>query len=262
MDLNLEGKRALVGGSSQGIGKACAVALAEFGASVTLTARSGDLLESVRGVLPCRDGQSHDFFVSDYKNVESVVQPVAQRIERNNPYHILVNNTGGPAPGAVLSAEPQAFRDAIEMHIVCNQRLTQTVLPGMKEAGFGRIINIISISVKEPILGLGVSNTTRWAVASWAKTLSREVAGDGVTVNNVLPGYTDTERLRLLIDLRAKEAGVSADVLAKEWESMVPAQRFGQPEEIAAAVTFLASPAASYITGINLPVDGGRVHSL
>ncbi|MEM9987835.1 MAG: SDR family oxidoreductase, partial [Bacteroidota bacterium] len=176
--------------------------------------------------------------------------------------HILVNNTGGPPGGAVTEAKGEAFIQAYAMHLLCNQQLAQACLPGMKSAAYGRIINVISTSVKVPIAGLGVSNTTRGAVASWAKTWSNEVAAFGVTVNNVLPGMTDTERLRILIDQWAAERGISPEAMREELQAKIPARRVAEPSEVAHAVAFLASPAASYVNGINLPVDGGRTGAL
>ena len=176
--------------------------------------------------------------------------------------HILVNNTGGPPGGPITEATPDAFLSAYNNHLICNHLITQTLLPGMKEAGYGRIINVISTSVKIPINGLGVSNTTRGAVANWAKTMANEVAQYGITVNNVLPGTTKTGRIREIIGLGAQRRGVDDAVIEEEWRSRIPLGRFAEPGEVAAAIAFLASPAASYITGINVPVDGGRTGCL
>ncbi len=256
---SLAGKRALVCGSTQGIGRACAMRFAELGAEVILAARNAETLKSVQSELSTNAGQQHDTICVDFEEPEKVRDAVAERISAKGPIQILLNNTGGPPPGDIVSAEPESFLKAYKMHLVANQLLLQTVLPGMKEASYGRIINIISTSVKEPIPGLGVSNTTRWAVAAWAKTVSREVAQFGVTVNNVLPGFTDTARLRWLIASRAKARNVSEDVIQSEMFAGIPTGRFGDAAEIAAAAAFLASPAASYVNGINLPVDGGRL---
>ncbi|MDQ7005652.1 MAG: SDR family oxidoreductase [Acidobacteriota bacterium] len=246
----LRGKNALVCGSSRGIGRACAVALAEAGARVTLLARRRQVLEAVLAELP---GQGHDLLVADCDQPESVRRTVEAYLESAPPFHVLLNNTGGPPPGEIRRARPEAFRQAFERHLVCSHLLTLLLLEGMAAEGYGRVINIISTSVRQPIPGLGVSNTIRGAVAAWAKTLAAEVASQGITVNNVLPGATDTDRLRELVDTPEK---------IQAWMEKIPAGRFARPEETAAAVVFLASPAAAYITGVSLPVDGGRTECL
>jgi 3-oxoacyl-[acyl-carrier protein] reductase len=259
---SLIGKRAVVCGSTQGIGRACAVQFAGLGAAVTLIARDEEALRAVRDELSTGEGQEHHYLCCDFNEPDRLKEKITRHLEETGPVHILLNNSGGPPPGAIADAAPEAFLRAATMHLICNQILAQAVLPGMKEAGYGRIINIISISVKEPIKGLGVSNATRWAVAAWAKTLAGEVARFGITVNNVLPGYTATARLESLIKVRAKEAGSSDDQMRTSMIAQVPAGRLASPDEIAAAAAFLASPAAAYVNGINLPVDGGRVASL
>jgi len=258
----LKGRRALVCGASRGIGRACATRLALLGAEVTLVARDEAALQGVLAELDTGAGQAHRLFPADFTDPRVLRESVLRHIEKVGTLHILINNTGGPPPGMILDASPAQFEKAMTMHLVCNQILAQSLVPGMKEAVFGRIINIISVSVKEPIKGLGVSNTTRWAVASWAKTLASELAPFAITVNNVLPGYTDTERLRLLIADRAEKAGVSLAAIEQSMLAEVPTGRFARPEEVASAVGFLASPDASYISGINLPVDGGRMSCL
>ena len=200
--------------------------------------------------------------VADFTSLEEVKSRIESLVERLREIHILVNNTGGPAGGPVFSAEPQEFTRALSNHVLCNQILTQAVVPGMSRVGYGRIINIISTSVKQPIKGLGVSNTIRAAVANWAKTLAEELGPSGVTVNNVLPGATETARLKSIIENRAKRTAAATDEIALQMKSEIPLRRFAAPEEIANAVAFLASPAAAYITGINLPVDGGRTSCL
>lgn len=257
----LGNRNAIVCGSSQGIGRAAAIALSRQGASIALLARDATALESVRSTLATDRGQHHVVLTADFSEPESVQRAVNSYLSATGVAHILVNNTGGPPSGALLDAKPDDFLNAMRMHVVCSQLLVQSVVPGMKSAGYGRIINVISTSVREPIPGLGVSNTTRWAVAAWAKTLSRELAPFGITVNNVLPGFTDTTRLRSLFEARAKREYRSADEVAAEAVQSVPTGRFAKPEEIAAAVVFLASPDASYVNGINLPVDGGRLGS-
>jgi len=256
---SLQGRRALVCGSTQGIGRAAAVELASRGAEVTLFARDATALERVRAVLP---GTGHTFLVADFGDNESVRGAVAAEIRDRGAFHILVNNTGGPAAGPIVDAAPEDFVAAFRAHLVNNQILAQAVIPGMKDAGYGRIVNIVSTSVREPIAGLGVSNTTRAAVAGWAKTMSGELARFGITVNNVLPGFTKTSRLDSIMEGRAKAAGRPADDIARDMLSLVPAGRFAESWEIAAAIGFLASPAAGYITGISLPVDGGRIAAL
>ncbi|MCG3125725.1 MAG: 3-oxoacyl-[acyl-carrier-protein] reductase FabG [Phycisphaerae bacterium] len=260
--LDLRGRRALVGGSTRGIGRASAEALAGCGASVTLLARDAALLESARAALAAPAGQKHHALVADFERPGAVAAAVAAHVADAGPIEILVNNTGGPAGGPIVDAGAGEFERAFAMHVVCNQLLVQALLPGMIQRGYGRIINVISTSVKQPIPGLGVSNTIRAAVANWAKTLAGEVAASGVTVNNVLPGYTDTERLGQLIDATARRTGRPADEVKRGMIASIPLGRFARPDEIAAAVAFLASPAASYVTGINLPVDGGRLSTL
>ncbi len=258
MNLHLKNKNALVCGSTQGIGKATAIALAEEGVHVTLLARNEKALQSVLEELPNSGDQQHSYLVADFSDLENVRKAVSE----NSDFHILINNTGGPKSGAIYEASPEQFSEAFQMHIVVNQILVQALVPFMKEQGFGRIINIISTSVKEPIPGLGVSNTIRNAVANWSKTMAGELAEFGITMNNVLPGFTDTARLDQIITAKANKANTSEEEMVAIMKGYVPAKRFAKPEETAAAVTFLASEKASYITGINLPVDGGRTKSL
>lgn len=261
MNLQLNDKNALVCGASKGIGRSTAIALSQLGASVTLVSRSAAKLKAVLADLDQSQGQSHDIMVADFTQPEALRELIAARVQQRS-YHILINNTGGPKGGPLLDADTDQFLQAYQMHLVCNHILTQTLTPGMKAAGYGRIINIISTSVKSPIPGLGVSNTTRGAVASWAKTLAAELAPHGITVNNVLPGFTDTERLDEIIQSRAKKNNVEAETVRQGMINQVPARRLAHPDETASAVAFLASPAASYINGINLPVDGGRTTCL
>lgn len=262
MNLNLKNKNALVCGSTQGIGKATAIALADEGANVTLIARNEQELKNVLSELPKNESQNHTYLVADFSNPENVQLTVTDFIHQNHGFHILINNTGGPKNGAILQATKEEFTNAFQMHVIVNQLLTQAVISFMKEEGFGRIINIISTSVKEPIPGLGVSNTIRNAVANWAKTMASEVAAFGITINNVLPGFTDTSRLDQIVKIKAQKENTSEAQMIEIMKNYVPAKRFAKPEETAAAVTFLASEQAGYITGINLPVDGGRTKSL
>jgi 3-oxoacyl-[acyl-carrier protein] reductase len=259
MDLNLKGKNALVCGSTAGIGKAIAIELASMGANVRLLARNEQKLQEVSKELDSSMGQEHTYSVADFSNLASVKTTV-EAIP--NPIHILINNTGGPPGGPIIDASTEAFRAAFSMHLLCNHTLVQGVKQGMIDSGYGRIINIISTSVKIPLSGLGVSNTVRGAVANWSKTMANELGVHGITVNNVLPGATATERLSSIIGNKAEKTGQSEATIKEQFENAVPMKRVGKPEEVAAAAAFLASPAASYINGINLPVDGGRTGSL
>ena len=258
MDLGLKNKNAIVCGSTQGIGEATAQELARQGANITLVARNKDVLSNVLESLDKSLGQSHRFVCIDF-SADNFLEKI-QALDQS--YDILINNTGGPAGGPIIDAKPQAFLDAFKMHLINNQLLVSHVVHSMKVKNFGRIINIISTSVKAPIQGLGVSNTIRAAVANWAKTLSLELGPFGITVNNVLPGFTNTNRLTSIIQRKANEQSKSIDDVSKAMQSSVPARRFGESHEVANAVAFLSSVGASYINGINLPVDGGRTASL
>ncbi len=262
MDLDLTGKHALVGGGSQGIGRAAAIELARLGADVTVMARGeSGLLDAVAALPRVHPGQRHTHLVADVADAEDLRRKV-EAIVAAHPVQILINNTGGPAPGTAKDAAPSAYLDTFQRHLIANQVLVQSVLAGMQAAGYGRIVNVISTSVKEPIRNLGVSNTIRGAVASWAKTLASELGGWGITVNNVLPGYTRTQRLDQILADRSRATGKSEDEVAKGMLATVPAARFAEASEVANAIAFLASPAAGYINGINVPVDGGRTQSL
>lgn len=261
MNIDLRGKRAMVCGGTQGIGKASAIELASLGASVTLVARNEDKLKIVLNELSTSANQKHSYLVADFDNPEELKKKLTSAVAED-VFHILINNTGGPPAGKAIDANEDDFLKAFSAHLICGQILVQAVVPGMKKVNYGRIINIISTSVKMPIKGLGVSNTIRGAVANWAKTLSVELAAFGITVNNVLPGTTMTGRLEFVINANAKRAGITYEVAKQKMIEEVPMGRISEPEEVAAAVAFLASPAASYITGINLPVDGGRTGSL
>ena len=257
MDLNLKGKNALVCGSSSGIGKASAIALSRLGANVTLLARNADSLTEALKELDRTEGQEHGFVIADTSNHPDLHQKITGLITQKR-IHILVNNSGGPAAGDVLSADPIAFKNAFEQHLLANHLIAQLVVPGMKAVAFGRIINIISTSVKQPLHGLGVSNTIRAAVANWSKTLATELAPFHITVNNVLPGATETDRLNAIVSNKANKQSRNPEEIRAEMIAEIPMKRFGKPEEIAAAVAFLASPAAAYITGTQITVDGGR----
>lgn len=259
MDYSLAGLKALVCGSTQGIGRACATQIARAGAEIVLMARHEDALAKVRDELPCKHDQSHDYIVADFSDWQMVQEKVNDYVSTNGPIQILLNNTGGPPAGPVFEATPDDLLKAFTMHIVCNHVLVQALAEGMRKAGYGRIINIVSTSVVAPIRGLGVSNTTRGAVANWARTLAGELGPFGITVNNILPGYTGTARLSSLIKGKADRAGSSVKEIEDQMIANVPLRRFAEPLEIGAVAAFLASPEASYLNGLNLPVDGGRL---
>ena len=259
MNLGLRNKKAIVCGSTQGIGKAIAVGLAKQGVSLTLIARNESVLKEVVNTLDTSLGQNHNYLCVDFADNQFAEK--IEILEKTN-YDILINNTGGPASGPIADASAEDFLLAFKMHLLNNQILIQKVVGGMKKNSFGRIINIISTSVKAPIPGLGVSNTIRAAVANWAKTLSLELGSYGITVNNVLPGFTNTNRLKSLIEKKSSILGKSKIEVENEMKKSVPLNRFGEASEVANAAIFLSSPAASYINGINLPVDGGRTSSL
>ncbi|WP_111682053.1 SDR family oxidoreductase [Winogradskyella tangerina] len=260
MDFKLNNKYALVCGSTAGIGKATAIALANEGVTVTLIARNEDKLKATLAELP--QSNQHDYIVADFLDPKGLKQKIEAYINSNHGFHILINNTGGPPGGPAFSADIDAFEMAFTQHLKCNHVLVQALVPHMKSEGYGRIINVISTSVKQPLDGLGVSNTIRGAVANWSKTLANELGQFGITVNNVLPGATATERLAQIIKNKSDKTGITEEEASNAMKNSVPAKRFAQPEETADAITFLASARASYINGINLPVDGGRTKSL
>jgi 3-oxoacyl-[acyl-carrier protein] reductase len=262
MQLDLTGRHALVCGASQGIGHACAIELAALGAHITLLARSADALQAAAADLPRPHAdQRHAWQQVDMLDTARL-RATAMDIAARHPVHILINNTGGPPGGAAHTAEPAAFEAAFRQHLLGGQTLLQALLPGMRASGYGRIVNVISTSVKEPIAGLGVSNTIRAAVAGWAKTLASELAADGITVNNVLPGYTRTHRLASLLTAQAAASGRSEDAIAQGLLATVPAGRFGEAAEVAAVIAFLCTPAAAYVNGVSIAVDGGRTRAL
>lgn len=261
MNLGLNGKNALVCGSSKGIGKAAAIEIAKLGANVTLVSRSADTMAALIQELDHSQGQHHDFLAADFSDPHDLKRKVAGLVGAK-PVHILVNNTGGPPAGPILEAEHAEFLDAFTQHLICNHLLVQAVAPGMKREGYGRIINVISTSVKAPLDNLGVSNTVRAAVGNWAKTLANELGPEGITVNNILPGFTDTERLHEIISNKAGQSGKSHEEVVAEMKAEVPLRRFAEPSELGAVIAFLASPAAAYINGVALPVDGGRLRNM
>jgi 3-oxoacyl-[acyl-carrier protein] reductase len=262
MDLSLKNKNALVCGSSQGMGKAIAIQLAKMGANVTVFARNLEKLQLVKAELANDGTQEHFAICADFTDPNAVLRALDEQLSVVSEYHILINNTGGPAPGPANTAESSAFIAAFNQHLINNHQISQKLIGGMKAAGFGRIINVISTSVKQPLLGLGVSNTVRGAVASWAKTMANELGQFGISVNNVLPGATNTVRLDAIIKNKAAKKGISIEEMAEEEKSIIPMRRFGEAEEFANVVAFLASPAAAYVTGVSIPVDGGRTSCL
>lgn len=262
MDLDLSGRHALVCGATQGIGLATALALARLGADVTLLARREAILRDTVATLPRINAeQVHGWVATDVADTDALRAQV-ESLAANRPAHILVNNSGGPPPGPVHGASTDGFEAAYRQHLLANHVLAEALIPGMRRDAWGRIVNVISTSVKEPIPGLGVSNSTRWAVAGWSKTLATELAPFGITVNNVLPGSTQTPRIEQIIEARAAKSGRSREDVFADMVAEIPMGRFARPEETAAAIAFLCSPAAAYITGVNLPVDGGRTRSL
>ncbi len=262
MNTDLSNKTALVCGASQGLGLACATELALLGATVILLSRNQEKLQRVVAGLDNTAGQQHSYLSVDLSQQDQVATAIQSLLKQHDTIHILVNNAGGPPSGPMIDTEPAELEKAFKTHLVSSHILAQAVLPGMKKAGFGRIINIVSTSIKQPINGLGISNSVRAAVANWAKTLANEVGSDEITVNNVLPGFTETDRLDYLFEKQASDQQVTKEEIRKRTESSIPAKRLGKPEEFGAAVAFLCTPAAAYINGINLPVDGGRTGCL
>ena len=256
--LSLRGRHALVGGSTQGIGRACAEAFARAGASVTLVGRNPDGLKQVLGGLHVGEGAIHRTLLVDYSDWRAVGREVDAHVKAHGTVHIVLHNTGGPAPGTAIEAKPEDLAKGFELHVLTGQSIVQACAPGMREANYGRIINITSTLVLTPIRGLGVSNTVRAAVANWARSLAGELAPFGITVNTILPGFTKTARLEAIFKGRASRSGSSVDEIERGAIATIPAGRLGEASEIASVALFLASPAASYVNGVNLPVDGGR----
>ena len=262
MNLDLKNKRAIVCGSTQGIGKAVALELANLGAHVTLIARNEVALKQTKTELSNNGSQLHSYICVDFSNPTQLKELIDNFIQRTGPVNILVNNTGGPPAGPIVAAKPEEFISAFNNHLICNHILVQACIEGMKHTNYGRVVNIISTSVKLPLPNLGVSNTIRAAVANWSKTLANELGKFGITVNNVLPGATSTQRLANIIENKSLKTNSSNEEVKKEMLHEIPMGRFAEASEIANAVAFLVSPAAAYINGINLPVDGGRTGNL
>jgi 3-oxoacyl-[acyl-carrier protein] reductase len=262
MNLDLTNKTALVCGASQGLGAAVAKELAILGANVVVLSRNEEKLKAITRSLHNSGKQMHGYIAADTSQPADVKEKITDFIKTGNIIHILVNNTGGPPSFPMLDTPAEELETAFRSHLITSHTLAQLLVSGMRQAGYGRIVNIVSTSVKQPINGLGISNTVRAAVANWAKTLANEIAAHGITVNNVLPGFTKTDRLDYLLNKQAANASVTVDEIIQRSTALIPAARLGEPEEFAAAVAFLCSPAASYINGINLPVDGGRTGGL
>ena len=262
MNIDLTGKRAIVCGSTKGIGRAIALELADLGAEVILLARNKEQLKETLSQLSRVAKQHHEFLCADFRDPNDVRDVINSYMSKSSAIHILVNNSGGPPPGQAIDAEVVAFQNAFNQHLICNQVLVQAIAPSMKEEGYGRIINVVSTSVRTPIPGLGVSNTIRGSVASWAKTLSAELGPYGITVNNILPGLTETDRLKSLIETRASESQVSFDEQVEKMKKNIPLRRFASPSETAALAGFLASRSAAFISGESIRVDGGATPSI
>ncbi|MCB0422994.1 MAG: SDR family oxidoreductase [Bdellovibrionales bacterium] len=256
MTTSFSGKKALVCGASQGIGWSTAQILADQGAQVTLLARTEERLKTLVNEL---NGSGHSYLAVDLHDTEALTKALQNQ---SNDFDILILNAGGPKGGSLLEAKDEEYLESFRTHILANATLVKSIAPHMKSKNYGRIVHIISTSVKAVIPNLGVSNTIRGAVANWSKTLSMELAPFGITVNNVLPGYTKTPRLEKLITATASRLGQSESEVSQMWKDKVPSLRFAEPEEVAHAVVFLASEVAGYINGVNLPVDGGRTPSL
>ena len=248
-------------GSTQGIGLAIAKELALLGAQCTLLARNESALKEVVRTLDTSSGQRHDFLIADFSKPDDVRKAIEEHVKQHT-VHILINNTGGPPAGMIMDAREEEFLKAFNQHLVCNHILTKAVVPSMKKEGYGRIINIISTNVRIPLKNLGVSNTIRGAVASWAKTMANELGQFNITVNNLLPGNIETQRLASVIEASAKNANTSSDKVELSMKNEIPMKRFGEPSEIAAVAAFLASPAGSYVSGVSIPVDGGKTGSI
>ncbi len=262
MDLNLAGKTAVVCGSTQGMGLAIAQQLAKQGATIVMFARNPEALAKEVQTLTTEQQQTHHTLVADFSHPEQVKDAIETHLQAHPKAHVLVNNTGGPPPGLAKDADPSAFQLAFNQHLICNQVLAQALVPAMQQAKYGRIINVISTSVKQPLPNLGVSNTIRGAVASWAKTLANELGQYNITVNNVLPGATETGRLSGIFENKANKTGLSIEQVIQNEKAIIPMRRFGTPEEFANVVGFLASNAGAYVNGVNIPVDGGRTACL
>ncbi len=261
MNLDLKNKTAIVCGATQGIGLGIAQEFAKEGVNLILVARNKEKLISCVNSL--ERPEKHSFICVDFSKPNELEKELSSYFKKHKTVvHILINNTGGPKSGPIERAKTSEFVDAFNMHVLCNQILCSFVVPGMKKLGYGRIINIISTSVKIPIIGLGVSNTIRGAVANWSKTMANELGEFQITVNNVLPGYTNTNRLRSLFEKMSSSQKKPIKEIEQNIINNVPLKRLGTVNDVANIVTFLASKKASYINGVNIPIDGGRTGSL
>ncbi|MDF0717850.1 SDR family oxidoreductase [Muricauda sp. 334s03] len=261
MNISLRGKTALVGGSSKGIGEAIARQLAESGASVTLMARSEGRMKDLINEMDSSEGQRHQYLAVDFTDFEDYKAKITAFFETNT-IDILINNTQGPKGGGALEKNVEDYQNAFDLLFKSVVYTTELALKHMQENKWGRIINIASISVKEPLNYLALSNTIRAAVVTWAKSLAYDVAKDGITVNSTLTGYFDTDRIAQLNSKKAEKLGISPDEVRSNMEEQVPVKRIGNPKEYAYLVTFLASDKAAFITGTNIPIDGGLLKSM
>ena len=262
MDLGLEGKVAFVAAASKGLGRAVAEELAAEGASLVLCARNAETLNLVSKQIAKTSGVSVLPVAADVSEAEEVAKAVQSGIEKFGRIDILVTNAGGPPSGRFDDLSREMWENATRLTLNSVLELTRAVLPGMKERKWGRILNITSITVKQPVDNLMLSNSLRAAVTGFARTLANEVATHGITVNNILPGYTRTERVEELAKAAAEREGISAAEANAKWEAEIPMGRLGEPGEFAALAAFLVSERASYITGTSIPVDGGWIRSL
>lgn len=262
MDLGLRGRVAIVAAASKGLGRATAAELAAEGARVVICARDPEALARTRDDIVATTGAEVHAVPADVSTMEGITRVAAAATSVFGQVDILVNNAGGPPSGPFESHPWSRWTEAVDLTLRSAVELTRLVLPGMRERKWGRILNITSIAVKQPVDGLMLSNSIRAAVTGWARTLATEVARDGVTVNNILPGYTRTDRVEQLNAATAAREGISADEVRRRSEAQIPMRRLGEPREFAALAAFLVSERASYVTAQSVAVDGGWIRSL